>query len=262
MSLFTVTPIPAFDDNYLWLIESEAECWVVDPGDGLAVKKVLETKNRVLTGILVTHHHSDHVGGISLLKTEGMPVIGPSITPHPLVNDPVQHNDVRTICGVEFTVLFVPGHTLNHIAYYAEYSPIAETKKQILFCGDTLFSAGCGRLFEGTAEQMNRSLKILAGLPSETLVYCAHEYTLNNLEFALTLEPNNQDLIKRYQEVSDLREKGLYSIPTSIDQELKTNPFLRTHETELIQSARRFDPTLAPNSDSVFSLIRSMKDSF
>jgi len=260
MPPITVTPIPAFNDNYLWLIENETECWVVDPGDGAAVKKALEVKQRALTGILVTHHHQDHVGGIALLRTENMPVIGPAISPHPLVNDPVEHQETRTICGLLFTIFHVPGHTLNHVAYYAQYDSSQGQQASLLFSGDTLFSAGCGRLFEGTPEQMNKSLKLLAALPDETKVYCAHEYTLANLEFALGVEPDNEELNRYYAATKNARKNGLPSLPSNIALERKINPFLRTEKASIIHFVHSINPNITRHSDSIFTEIRRMKD--
>lgn len=259
--MLTVTHIPAFNDNYLWLIENDRECWIVDPGDAKPVKALLTVKQRKLTGILVTHHHSDHVGGIKELITPGMPVIGPSKNTYPLVNDPVSEGDTRLICGIKFSVIDVPGHTLNHLAYYVE--PLEkENQKPLLFCGDTLFAGGCGRLFEGTPTQMHSSLSKLAQLPLETLVYCAHEYTLANLAFALSVEPNNQTLIEHQQDMQTLRSKNIPTVPTTIRTELAINPFLRSSSSEIIKTAKAFDIETTSEPTLVFGAIRRMKDQF
>lgn len=256
--MLKVTPIPAFNDNYLWLIENKEECWVVDPGDAIPVQNALEERGRQLTGILVTHHHRDHIGGIQALYKDGMKVIGPSLNPYELVNDRVSDGDIREVCGVDFNVIEVPGHTLNHLAYYAE----PKEQKPLLFCGDTLFAGGCGRLFEGTPEQMYSSLSRLSALSEESLVYCAHEYTLANLAFAETLEPDNQALIGRIKESVHLRKKSIPTVPSSLKVEKKTNPFLRTTSNELIEKAKLFEPNLKADPVAIFATIRKMKDQF
>ena len=256
--MLTVTPIPAFNDNYLWLIENNQECWVVDPGDGKAVKEALSSRQRQLSGILVTHHHRDHIGGIADLVTSGMPVIGPSISPYELVNDRVSEGDIRKICGVDFQVLDVPGHTLNHVAYFAR----PESSKPLLFCGDTLFAGGCGRLFEGTPAQMHESLGKLASLDSDTLVYCAHEYTLANLAFCLSVEPDNQELQRHTKDMKKLREQGIPTLPSSIQVERQINVFLRADSDEVCLSAKKFDLGIGNSPVEVFTAIRKMKDSF
>ena len=260
MSEITVEPIPAFNDNYFWMIENDQECWVVDPGDAAPVKAALSSKERGLTGILVTHHHSDHIGGISELINDDMPVIGPSINPYRLVNDPVSEGDIRKICGLEFRVLDVPGHTLNHLAYYVEKSD--HLAKPMLFCGDTLFAGGCGRLFEGTPDQMYRSLAKLSNLNPETLVYCAHEYTLANLAFAQSIEPNNQKLKEHSQDMFKVREKNTPTIPSNIGVEKEINPFLRTFSEEIVLSAQKYDASTSDKPSEIFATIRRMKDNF
>ena len=259
--MLTVTPIPAFNDNYLWLIENRHECWIVDPGDAKPVKAALAAKGRALTGILVTHHHSDHIGGIEQLIEPGMPVIGPSANPFYLVNDPVSEGDIRRVCGIDFRVIGVPGHTLNHLAYYAE-PDASGNRPPALFCGDTLFAGGCGRLFEGTAAQMHDSLDKLSRLRPETLVYCAHEYTLANLAFAISLEPENRALKQRIEDVKNLRSKNIPTIPSTIKAEKETNPFLRVSSPEIIQRSLEFDPETSDESTSIFGTIRRMKDVF
>lgn len=256
--MLTVTPIPAFNDNYLWLIENESECWVVDPGDATPVKAALESRGKSLTGILVTHHHRDHIGGIEELLTPGMQVIGPHENPFPLVNNPVHQGQILNVCGVEFTAIEVPGHTLNHLAYFAQ----PQDQPPMLFCGDTLFSGGCGRLFEGTAKQMYESLNKLQDLPDETLVYCAHEYTMANLHFAISLEPQNNLLQERIKQVSKMREQNIPSIPSTISIEKSTNPFLRVESSELIQNALKFNAQSEATPSDIFATIRKMKDQF
>lgn len=258
--MLTLTPIPAFNDNYLWMIESDQECWILDPGDAKPVQQALADRGRDLTGILVTHHHNDHIGGIAELARPGMPVIGPSINPYHLVNDPVSEGDSRIICGLRFDILDVPGHTLNHLAYYAPRQ--ANQLTPILFSGDTLFAAGCGRLFEGTPEQMYRSLHKLSDLPDETAVYCAHEYTMANLAFASSLEPNNRELKNRIAEMQNLRDQNIPTIPSSIGVEKATNPFLRVQSEEIVGSAIKSNAGTSTNPVDIFASIRRMKDNF
>ncbi len=256
--MFTVTPVPAFSDNYFWLIESAGECWVVDPGDARPVCQTIEERGLDLRGILVTHHHPDHVGGIAELVGLETPVIGPAQRVLPQVTDPVSDGDTREIFGVSFRVIEVPGHTLNHIAYYAE----PPGQEPLLFCGDTLFAGGCGRLFEGSPQQMFSSLQKLAALPDETLVYCAHEYTLANLRFAHSLEPNNAALRSRISDAENLRNTGTPTVPSDMRLERATNPFLRTDSPELIQSVREEGYRSIGSPSEVFAAVRAMKDNF
>jgi hydroxyacylglutathione hydrolase len=222
-SALTVTPLPAFNDNYLWLLTRGREAAVVDPGDAAPVRRALDRHNLRLTAILVTHHHGDHVGGVLDLKSRtGATVFGPA-------GEDIQGLDVRVCDGehidvldTDFRIIDVPGHTAGHIAYFAAgHSP------PLLFCGDTLFACGCGRLFEGTAQQMLASLDALAALPASTRVHCAHEYTLSNIRFALTVEPGNVALRERAARDEATRQRGEPTVPSTIGLELATNPFLR-----------------------------------
>ena len=278
-----IRPLPAFNDNYLWLIEGEEETWVVDPGDGEVVAAALEKSQRTLTGILITHHHSDHVGGIEHLMHKDLIVAGPATSKHPKVNRPLSEGESIILCNRLFSVMEVPGHTHNHIAYYSRPESLdAENhdteshdmsgnppqsanslyRTPILFSGDTLFAGGCGRIFDGTLEQLHDSLARIALLPSDTAVYCAHEYTLNNLGFALTLEPSNQALQSRIVACQAQRHKGQPTVPSRLSDELETNPFLRTHSREIQASARRKHPQMQSDAKSIFSAIRSLKDNF
>ena len=256
--MITVTAIPAFYDNYLWLLEGADECWVVDPGDAKPVQAALDQRNLSLTGILITHHHMDHVGGVKALATDSTQIIGPALHAYPAVRDRVEHGNRRRVCGVEFDVIEVPGHTLNHLAYFAA----PEAQVPLLFCGDTLFAGGCGRLFEGSPAQMRQSLSQLSRLPSQTQVFCAHEYTQANLKFALTVEPGNAKLVERAAEVARIRELNESTVPTSIQVELDTNPFLRVDQPEVLDSVRRVFPSSASDPDSIFAAVRKMKDDF
>jgi len=264
--MLKISPIPAFNDNYLWLIEGTAEhadeCWVVDPGDASAVKAVLAEKGRKLDGILVTHHHPDHVGGIAELIKDGMRVIGPALSQHPLVNEAVSDGQELTACGEKFRVFELPGHTLNHVAYYSENQQENNQTNPVLFCGDTLFAAGCGRLFEGTPEQMLHSLERLAELPESTQVYCAHEYTVANLAFARHLEPDNADIKQRSAGCIEMRKNDIPTIPSNLGEEKKTNPFLRTHLPEFKDALSAHTGSKTLNQQALFTFIRKMKDQF
>lgn len=253
-------PLPAFADNYIWMLEGARGAVVVDPGDAAPVLAALGASKLPLEAILVTHHHGDHTGGVAELRAAtGATVYGPAreTVPEPVVR--VSQGDSVRVLGLEFQVLDVPGHTAGHIAYYA---PAAEGGP-LLFCGDTLFSAGCGRLFEGTPGQMLASLDRLAGLDPDTRVCCAHEYTLSNLRFARAVEPENTELAAHAAECERLRRQGLPTLPSRLALERRINPFLRTRESAVAQSARRFDPSVDPASPvQVFAVLRRWKDEF
>ncbi len=255
MSLI-VHAIPAFSDNYIWLFHQSGEnkAYVVDPGDATPVLEALDNLLLNLEGILITHHHSDHVGGISqLLSSQPVPVYGPNGIPQ--VTDILVDGDTLAITNTLFQVMEIPGHTLDHIAYFNAH-------ESLLFCGDTLFANGCGRLFEGTPEQMSHSLSTLASLPMETKVYCAHEYTQANTKFALTVEPENQLLRQRAKEIDILRANNIPTIPTTIGAELATNPFLRVNERSIQQAASRYCHHTIANETEAFTQIRRWKDEF
>jgi hydroxyacylglutathione hydrolase len=250
--------IPAFADNYLWLLHDGINALVVDPGDARPVQRVLQEHNLQLQQILVTHHHHDHTGGVDALRdATGAMVYGPARERIPKPFLPLVENDEVEALGITFTALDVPGHTAGHIAYYA---PDVDGKP-LLFCGDTLFSGGCGRLFEGTPAQMLASLDKLAALPANTVVCCTHEYTLGNLSFALAVDSSNTDLIEYNAKCQSLRVNDQPTLPTSIAQELLINPFLRTRQPALVSSARQFDAA-AQDDTSVFAAIRQWKNQF
>ena len=251
-------PIPAFDDNYLWLLHDGAQALVVDPGAAEPVEAVLQRMGLKLEAILVTHHHADHTGGVNRLRdaTEAV-VYGPEAEdiPQPFVG--CQGGQSLTILGVRFEIMDVPGHTAGHLAYFAPDL----TPAPLVFCGDTLFSGGCGRLFEGTPAQMLHSLGLLAALPGDTRVCCAHEYTLSNLRFALAVEPGNADLERYHQQCVELRAQGVPTLPSTISVERAINPFLRTTSAPLIQSVVSQDPQ-ARSEVEVFAALREWKNRF
>lgn len=250
-----IIPIPAFKDNYIWLIHNSCQAVIVDPGDAAPVINTLKVLGLELTTILITHHHHDHIGGVNTLITQypDAKVFAPRLEHYDFKHTPVSEPDVINVCDwlPHAHVIDLPGHTLGHIAYYIEHS-----SRKLLFCGDTLFGAGCGRLFEGTPLQMMTSLEKLAALPTETQVYCTHEYTLQNINFALSLEPGNTALIQRQQNTSALRNLQQPSLPSNIALELATNPFLRCDSKEIQSSIQLKDPTLL----QVFSTIREMRN--
>lgn len=249
---FEITAIPAFSDNYIWLLRYGSSAVVVDPGDAIPVIETLKKLSLTLTGILITHHHSDHIGGVQqLLEYQKVPVYAPKHETYDFPHIAVDEHDEVILSEIneKFTVLSLPGHTLGHIAYVNESR---------LFCGDTLFGAGCGRLFEGTPAQMYHSLQRLAKLPGDIQVYCTHEYTEHNIKFALTLEPDNQDLVQRQIEAHDLRAQNLPTLPSSIELELKTNPFLRCNQAAILANSQ----TLSRDALSVFTKIREMRNHY
>lgn len=253
--MFDVIPIPAFQDNYIWLLRKGATAVVVDPGDARPVLAVLEREGLALSSILITHHHADHQGGVAdLLARHPAEVFGPAAESIASISKPLRGGDMVWLdsLGVDLRVIAVPGHTLGHLAYYGA---------GCLFCGDTLFAGGCGRLFEGTAAQMADSLSRLAALPDDTAVYCAHEYTQANLRFALVVEPGNLRLQGRAAEVSAARANGQPTVPSTIGLEKATNPFLRCREPEVVASVRSRTPA-ACDELTVFAALREWKNSF
>jgi len=227
----SILTVPAFDDNYLWIIHNGKDAVAVDPGDAQAILSALAQEQLTLSAILLTHHHADHTGGVApLLQHRSVPVYGPANDDIAAVDHPLQggqHFHLNNL-DLEFSVIDVPGHTKGHIAYYAE-------KQGWLFCGDTLFAGGCGRIFEGTPEQMLHSLDQLAALPEQTLIYCAHEYTLSNLRFAVEVEPENLALRERVKMEQDKRARHLPTVPSPLALEKQTNPFLRSREDSIIR---------------------------
>jgi hydroxyacylglutathione hydrolase len=254
-----VRPVGAFSDNYIWLIDSPSvhgRVLAVDPGDAAPVIAELERSGATLAAILLTHHHLDHIGGVpELLRRAAVPVIGPHDTRIAQRTRAVREGERCDLpdLGLSFEILEIPGHTLSHIAFWGHGA---------LFCGDTLFSAGCGRLFEGTPEQMNASLTKLRNLPPETRVFCGHEYTAANLRFALTVEPANRAALEYQARVERLRAQGNPTLPSTLDLEIQVNPFLRCNEPAVIKAAEGHAGRSLPDSTAVFGVLRAWKDQF
>ncbi|HTS23251.1 MAG TPA: hydroxyacylglutathione hydrolase [Casimicrobiaceae bacterium] len=258
--MLEIIPIPAFADNYIWSLQQGSKAVVVDPGDAAPVLAHFERERRELTAILATHHHGDHVGGVAaLLARWRVPVFGPAHEAIPGRSHALSEGDAIRVPGIdlELSVLDIPGHTAGHIAYVAR-----DTQPPLLFCGDTLFAAGCGRLFEGTPAQMVASLGKLASLPPATRVYCGHEYTLANLRFAAAVEPANVSLLERRPREQAKRDRGLPTLPSTIGEERATNPFLRIEDPGVRAAAERHAGRVLDGSVPVFAEIRAWKNAF
>ena len=254
--MINIEPIKAFSDNYIWLVTTNEGSIVIDPGESKNTLDLLKNKQMHLSAVLITHHHFDHTGGISdLNKNNTLDVYGPNNDIESITKR-VINGDVINVIGLSFEIIEIPGHTLDHIAYYSfnEGNPI-------LFCGDTLFSGGCGRIFEGTHEQMHNSLQRLKRLPKNTKIYCGHEYTESNFKFASEVDPLNEDLQLRLNEVKELRKLEIPTLPITLESELKTNPFLRCDNKDIQESIHNRFNTPKIEVD-VFKVIREWKDNF
>jgi len=255
--MFDISPISAFADNYIWLLKSESspEVAVVDPGDAAPVLERLQDEQLSLGAILITHHHLDHTGGISKLKSAfpNTKVYGAAHEFIPGITDPsTEGTEILLPWGTDSLKVFdMPGHTAGHITYSGD---------GLLFCGDTLFAGGCGRVFDGTMEQMAASLQRIAQLPEKTLIYCAHEYTQDNLGFAHWVEPDNQALHERQEATQTMRSQGKPTVPSLLSLELETNPFLRTHIPTVIAAAEKWAKTPLNNNAALFTALRTWKD--
>lgn len=250
--MLNIIPIPAFDDNYIWLLHNGQNAVVIDPGDAAPVIDVLTKLKLNLCAILITHHHSDHIDGVSsLLAYRAAPVYAPQYEQFNFAHIKLAEGDQINLPEIaqSFRVMWLPGHTLGHIVYVND---------DYLFCGDVLFGAGCGRLMGGTAAQQLASLQRLKALKPSTQVFCTHEYTAKNIAFALTLDPKNINLNNRNQQVKQLRAQNIPSLPSTIELELKTNPFLRCNQSSIIQHAQAEND----NELSVFTAIRSLRNIF
>ncbi len=253
-----VTAIPAFADNYLWLIHDQQHAAVVDPGDAAPIEAALASLNLKLDAILLTHHHGDHAGGVAeLLARRQVPVYGPAREKIAGLSHPLTEGDRVGLpsLGLSLSVLDVPGHTAGHIAYVA-------ADQHWLFCGDTLFAGGCGRLFEGTPAQMAASLAKLAALPDDTKVYCAHEYTVSNMRFAVAAEPGNPEVAARLAQEQQRRERGEATVPSTMGIEKRTNPFLRNTEAGVLRTLHAEGRLTGDDPVDAFAALREWKNSY
>ncbi|MGE5172056.1 MAG: hydroxyacylglutathione hydrolase [Rudaea sp.] len=255
----TIIPIPAFRDNYIWVVRNGGLAAVVDPGDATPVLAWLDAHGVKLAAILATHHHADHVGGVPALRARyDVPVFGPAHESIPQRTHALSEGDRIDVPGVDLTlsILDIPGHTAGHIAY------CARAPEPLVFCGDTLFAAGCGRLFEGTPSQMWSSLGKLAALPAATHVYCGHEYTLANLRFAAAVEPANDDIRVRTLNERAKRERDEPTLPSTIGMELATNPFLRAARPDVMARAAAQAGRTIDDAVDAFATLRAWKNAF
>ncbi len=258
--MINIITVPAFNDNYIWLFHEEGsdQAYVVDPGTAEPVLNALTEQGLSLAGILITHHHNDHIGGISdLLKINNVPVFG-VVSERIPATEIVVENQLVSLAGIRWRVLSVPGHTREHIAFYGE----PEGQDPVLFCGDALFSAGCGRLFEGDAKQLYEAMTVFKSLPDTTKVFCAHEYTLANLSFASTVEPDNSEINSYLTKVKALQNKGLPSIPSTISQEKLINPFLRWDKESVLSTVKAEFPDIEIGDVDTLRALRAWKDNF
>ena len=254
--MLSVEPIKAFTDNYIWLVSTNEGSIVIDPGESKNIQKLIDNKTIDLKGILITHHHYDHTNGLSeLVKKNELEVYGP-VNNIDGINHRLNDKDKISIIGIDFNVMSIPGHTLDHIGFYS-----ANANNPILFCGDTLFAGGCGKIFEGTYEQMFHALKKITKLPTNTNIYCGHEYTLSNLKFALEADDTNKELIEEFKKVENKINSNIPSLPTTLDKELKVNPFLRCDNIN-IQNKIIEKFKVSNNELEVFTALRKWKDNF
>ena len=253
--MLSVEPIKAYTDNYIWLVSTNEGSIVVDPGESKEILNLIDSNEIDLKGVLITHHHYDHTNGLlDLTNKINLEVYGPKKIEG--INNIVEEFDKFSLIGIDFEVIEIPGHTLDHLAFFS-----SNNKDPILFCGDTLFAGGCGRVFEGTFEQMFKSLKKISNYPKETKIFCGHEYTLSNLKFALEVDKDNKQLADEYINVKKLISSDIPSLPTNLNKELKLNPFLRCNEINIKNKViDKFD--IIDDELEIFTALRKWKDNF
>ena len=253
--MLSVEPIKAYTDNYIWLVSTNEGSIVVDPGESKEILNLIDTNEIDLKGVLITHHHYDHTNGLlDLTNKMNLEVYGPEKIEG--INNIVKESDKFSLIGIDFEVIEIPGHTLDHLAFYS-----SNNRDPILFCGDTLFAGGCGRVFEGTFEQMFMSLKKISKYPKEPKVFCGHEYTLSNLKFALEVDKDNKDLVNEFNNIEKLISSDIPSLPTNLNKELKLNPFLRCHDIDIKNKViEKFD--IIDDELQIFTALRKWKDNF
>ena len=254
--MLSVEPIKAYSDNYIWLISTNEGSIVVDPGESSEILNLIDSNKINLKGVLITHHHYDHTNGlVDLTNKIDLAVFGPKNNING-INNIVSESDKFSLIGIDFEVIEIPGHTLDHLAFYS-----FNDGNPILFCGDTLFAGGCGRVFEGTFKQMFESLKKISKYPKETKVFCGHEYTLSNLKFALEVDKDNELLKNEFIDVENLVSSGKPSLPTNLDKEFKINPFLRCNDANIKNKIiQKFD--IMDDELEIFTALRKWKDNF
>tara|TARA_B100000900_G_scaffold97167_1_gene80234 strand:- start:353 stop:1117 length:765 start_codon:yes stop_codon:yes gene_type:complete len=254
--MLSVEPIKAYSDNYIWLISTNEGSIVVDPGESSEILNLIDSNKINLKGVLITHHHYDHTNGlVDLTNKIDLAVFGPKNNING-INNIVSESDKFSLIGIDFEVIEIPGHTLDHLAFYS-----FNDGNPILFCGDTLFAGGCGRVFEGTFKQMFESLKKISKYPKETKVFCGHEYTLSNLKFALEVDKDNELLKNEFIDVEKLASSGKPSLPTNLDKEFKLNPFLRCNDANIKNKIiQKFD--IMDDELEIFTALRKWKDNF
>jgi hydroxyacylglutathione hydrolase len=254
--MLTLIPLPAFEDNYIWVLHNGRHAIAVDPGDPVPLIAFLDAHQLALTAVLITHHHRDHTGGNATLRQRyDCAIYAPDNPRIPAVTHTLRGGDTLDIVelGLHFEVLATPGHTLDHISYVGQ---------GCLFCGDTVFGCGCGKLFEGSPAMMAASLDALLALPDATRVCCAHEYTLSNIDFAKTIAGDNPALLERERADRDLRAHGRPTLPSTLALEKATNPFLRFHEPDMTAFAAHYLNRPHPAPAEVFGAIRAAKDAW
>lgn len=262
--MLKITPIPILQDNYVWLLENQGQTLVIDPGEAEPVMAYLKQHNLSLDYMFITHKHWDHVTGIAAIKAAYPDCIIYGTGHHeiPCRDIALIGGEAFDLMGLSWRVWHTPGHTLDHIVFHTHTQKDNGIKQGHIFSGDNIFACGCGRMFEGTAEQFHASLQSIVSLPPSTKIYCTHEYTLANIHFALHVEPNNTYTLHRQDVSSQQREAGLPTVPTTVADELKSNPFVRCNAPDVIRAAEHFSGKVLGKPEEVFAVIRQMKDTF